>query len=130
VIQGGSSEQGWETVSSSYWSDLPMQFISKVHNFYISVLLPTLARNYDSARQIYFSVTNFTAFLVNVDAEMSTNSTHGAYDWVPNFFKINYINSNMTMDAIKDRYGNLTIVERVEEVMMFSVSEKRKNLTL
>ena len=51
-----------------------------------------------------------------MDAEMSTNSTHGAYDWVPNFFKINYVNSNMTMEAINDRYSNLTVVERVEEV--------------
>jgi len=54
---------------------------------------------------------------VNVDAEMGANSTHGAYDWVPDFLKINYLNSNMTLDVIKQRYSNLTILERVEEVM-------------
>jgi len=47
---------------------------------------------------------------------MGADSTHGAYDWVPDFFQINYLNSNMTMDAIQERYSNLTVVERVEEV--------------
>ena len=48
---------------------------------------------------------------------MGANSTHGAYNWVPDFFRINYSNSNMTMDVIQKRYSNLTIVKRVEEVI-------------
>ena len=47
---------------------------------------------------------------------MGANSTHGTYDWVPDFFKINYVNANMTMNVIHERYSNLTIVEHVEEV--------------
>lgn len=64
------------------------------------------------------SKTLHTAFLVNVDADMGSNSTHGAYDWVPDFFQTNYANANMTMDVIQNRYSNLTIVERVEEVTL------------
>jgi len=53
---------------------------------------------------------------------MGANSTHGSYDWVPDFFQINYANANMTMDAIQKRYSNLTIVERVEEVILANAS--------
>jgi len=49
---------------------------------------------------------------------MGAVSTHGAYDWVPDFFQINYANANMTMDVIQSRYSNLTIVKRVEEVKL------------
>ena len=59
---------------------------------------------------------------MNVDADMDAISTHGAYDWVPDFFQINYANANMTMDVIQSRYSNLTVVKRVEEVTLANAS--------
>ena len=59
---------------------------------------------------------------MNVDADMGAISTHGAYDWVPDFFQINYANANMTMNVIQSRYSNLTIVKRVEEVTLVNAS--------
>ena len=48
---------------------------------------------------------------------MGMDSVHGeTYEWIPDFFKFNHINANMTMARIVDDYPGLTIIEHPELV--------------
>ena len=43
-------------------------------------------------------------------------STHGNYSWVLDFFRFNHANADQTLDALQNVYGNLSVVQRIDEV--------------
>ncbi len=58
-----------------------------------------------------------TAFPLNADAVMGMDSVHGeTYEWIPDFFKFNHVNANVTMERIIEDYPGLTIIEHPELV--------------
>ena len=65
------------------------------------------------------------AFPLNTDAVMGMDSVHGdTYEWIPDFFKFNHINANMTMERIIEEYPGLTIIEHPELVRRCRGREK------
>ena len=48
---------------------------------------------------------------------MGMDSVHGeTYEWIPDFFKFNHVNANVTMERIIEDYPGLTIIEHPELV--------------
>lgn len=58
----------------------------------------------------------FTGTLVNADEDLVFESNHGDYSWVLDFFRFNHANANHTLDALQKVYGNLNVVEQIDEV--------------
>lgn len=36
--------------------------------------------------------------------------------WIPDFLRLNSLNANMTLEAVQEQYGNMTVIPAVEEV--------------
>lgn len=60
--------------------------------------------------------TNPLGTLVNADEDLIFESTHGDYSWVLDFFRFNYANANHTLEALHKEFGELNVIERVEDV--------------
>ena len=57
------------------------------------------------------------AFPLNTDTVMGMDSVHGeTYEWIPEFFRFNYINANVTMETVMREYPGLSIIEHPEMV--------------